>query len=308
MEQLPFHYSELGWLGIEAERKARDQLAEAGLLVEYADCRQVLYAAGPPDPKLQRPVWELCQEVVGHDLIPGKQETGDCVSWGVKQAGERRQIIEIAAGQEEAFRPWFAPWVYATSRNQVGGGLSGAGSTGAWAAAAIAKYGILFEDDDGVPPYSGSIADSWGSRRNVTNPVYDAFFEIAKDNPCKSVRLSSVDEVVEMIRDHRYPVTIASSRGFRMQPREYRGYHVFVPAGVWYHQMCLIEYNPDLPAVYRLNSWGPGAHGEPLNGETPGGAWNLLDDLATEMAGRAVELYALIEFEGEPAGPDHHLV
>ncbi|GAB4133051.1 MAG: hypothetical protein Kow0040_14810 [Thermogutta sp.] len=308
MAELPLPYTQLGWLGIDAERQARDAMAEAGLLVEYADCRQTLYQAGPPDPKLQKPVWELCKEIIGRDLIPGRQETGDCVSWGVKQAGERRQVIEIAAGEEERFRPWFAPWIYAVSRNQIGGGLNGAGSTGAWAAAAIAKYGILFEDDEGVPPYSGEVADQWGSQRNVRNPVYDPFFATARDNPCKAVRLSSVEQVVEMIRDHRYPVTIASSRGFRMQPREYRGHHVFTPAGVWYHQMCLIEYNPDLPAVYRLNSWGPDAHGEPLNGETPGGAWNLLDDLASEIAKRDVELYALVAFAGEPAQPDHHVL
>ncbi|MGB9619155.1 MAG: hypothetical protein ACPL7K_01930, partial [Armatimonadota bacterium] len=241
-------------------------------------------------------------------LLPGRQEIGDCVSWGMKQAGKRRSVIEIASGQEERFREWFAPWIYATSRNQIGGGkIVGDGSLGVWAAEAVAKYGVLFVDDPQVPPYSGGLARLWGSSRNAgSNPVYKDFFPVAAKRPCFSVEVKTVDEAVRMIRDFRRPLTIASMRGFQMQPRNYKGYHVFTPSGTWAHQMCFIEYNAELPALYRLNSWGPDAHGTPLRGETPGGAWNLLDDIEREFKTMDVECYALVEFEGDPSGPDWH--
>lgn len=300
-------YDLMGWLGLDAERRARDSLMATGMLVEYSDVRQRFYAA-PSDPSLAKPVWELEKQVLGQLLPTHRQQSGDCVSFAVKQAGERRQVIEIAAGQEERWREWFAPWIYAVSRNQVGGGMSGAGSTGAWGAAAVNRYGVLFADDEGVPAYSGGLADRWGRAANVRNPEYQKFFEIASDNLCQTIHISTVEQAIEMIRDHRRPITIASSRGFQMTPRIYRDHHVFTPSGTWYHQMCFVEYNADLPALYRLNSWGPTIHGSPRNGETPGGAWNLLDDIAAEIRTRGVEMYVLVEFDGEPAEPDHNIL
>jgi hypothetical protein len=307
MTDVPRHL--MGWLGPEAEAEAKRDLQARGLFQSFsfdeAVERRLIVAS---DPVIQRPVWELAKQVLGREYTAGRQEIGDCVSWGMKQAGELRSIIEIAAGQEEKWRPWFAPWIYATSRNQIGSGLSGDGSLGSWAAAAVSKYGVLFEDDEGVPPYSGSVARSWGFASNRRNPVYIKFFDVAKDNPCASVEVKSVDEAVRMVRDFRRPLTIASMRGFQMRPREYKGKHVFTPSGTWAHQMCLIEYDSELPALYRLNSWGSDAHGRPLNGEIAGGAWNLLDDLEREFRSGDVECFALVEFDGEPGEPDHRIL
>lgn len=296
-----------GWLGPEIAEEEKTKARNAGFVVgvDEAEAAGILYAA---DPTVFRPIWEICKTVLGTDLPAGRQEVGDCVSWGMKQAGEHRQIIEIAMGQEETFRKWFAPWIYATSRNQIGSGLSGDGSLGVWAAAAVAKYGVLFEDDPGVPNYSGTLARQWGSKANKTNPIYAKFFDIASDNPATCVEVKTVDEAVRMIRDYRRPLTIASMRGFRMEPRKYKGYHVFVPSGTWAHQMCWIEYNEELGALYRLNSWGPNAHGAPLNGETPGGAWNLLEDIEKEFKTMQTECFALVEFEGDPAPPDNRIL
>lgn len=302
----PYHL--MGWLGPKKAAEAKEAFRRDGFLIGVSEAVKRGLLLKQADPKASRPIWELCREILGRDLPAGRQEIGDCVSWGMKQAGERRQVIEIAMGQEEKFRPWFAPWIYAVSRNQIGGGLSGDGSLGAWAAKAVAQYGVLFADDPGVPPYSGSLARSWGSRRNKDNPEYKQFFDVARDNPCVCVEVRSVEEAVQMIRDFRRPLTIASLRGFRMEPREYKGYHVFTPSGTWAHQMCLIEYNEELPALYRLNSWGPEAHGRPLRGETPGGAWNLLGDIENEFRRMDVECFALVEFVGEPSGPDNRIL
>ena len=295
-----------GWLGPEAAREPRAHAQRDGFLVSFDEAvdRGILTLPKQSNPAVMKPIWEIAKEVLGADIPAGKQEVGDCVSWGMKQAGERRSLIDIASGQEEKFRRWFAPWIYAVSRNKIGGGMTGDGSLGVWAAKAVAQYGVLFEDDPGVPPYSGSLARSWGSARNVRNPEYSKYFDVAKDNPCVCVDVKTVEEAVKMVRDYRRPLTIASMRGFRMDPKEYKGYHVFVPSGSWAHQMCFIEYNDELPALYRLNSWGASAHGSPLRGETPGGAWNLLEDIEREFRTMDIECYALVEFEGEPGNPD----
>lgn len=300
-----------GWAGPEYERFAKAELRRAGLYrsVSVSEAEE-LGLISWEDPLASQPVWELAQKVLGRPYQVGAQEIGDCVSWGMKQAGELRSVIEVVCGQEEKFRPWFAPWIYAVSRNQVGKGqLRFDGSLGSWAAIAVSRYGVLFEDDPGVPPYSGSLARRWGSPTNAQeHPEYESFFTVAQDNPCLVVEVKTVEEAVKMIRDYRRPLTIASLRGFRMEPREYRGYHVFVPTGTWAHQMCFVEYNDELPALYRLNSWGPNAHGQPLRGEIAGGAWNLLDDVEKEFNSFKVECFALVEFTGEPHEPDHEIL
>lgn len=297
-----------GWAGPELAREEVAKAREAGLVVSFDQAVESgIIAKEGNTGKPTLTAWEASKKVLGQVLPAGRQEIGDCVSWGMKQAGEYRHLIEITHGQEESFRRWFAPWIYAISRNQIGQGrISGDGSLGVWAAQAVMKYGVLFEDDKDVPSYSGSLARQWGSRSNVSQPVYQKFFGVASDNPCFCVEVKSVDEAVKMIRDFRRPLTIASLRGFRMEPRNYKGYHVFVPSGTWAHQMCWIEYNEDLGALYRLNSWGADAHGQPLNGEAPGGAWNLLDDIEYEFKNMDVECFALVEFEGQPTDPDWH--
>jgi len=297
-----------GWIGPTMAMYELDLARREGNVVTMQEAKERGILTIPPMAGSvgSKPVWELDKMVIGRQWLPGKQEIGDCVSWGMKHAGEVRNIFEIANGQEEKWRPWFAPWIYAISRNQIGGGrIAGDGSLGIWAAKGVAEYGVLFEDDEGVPKYSGSIARQWGSPRNAgDNPVYKDFFDVAHDNKCYYVETKTVQELVEMIKVYRRPVTIASMRGFYMKPREYKGYHVFTPSGQWAHQMCWIEYNEELPALYRMNSWGPEAHGKPLRGETPGGAWNLLDDIDYELRAFDVEAFALVEFEGEPGKPD----
>jgi len=299
-----------GWAGAEYREdldKARDDARQSSFLVSFDDAEKRGLLSNPKltNPGAMKPIWDLCREILGSDIPAGAQEVGDCVSWGMKQAGERRQVIEIAMGQEEKFRKWFAPWIYAVSRNQIGKGrITGDGSLGIWAAKAVQEYGVLFEDDQGVPSYSGSLARKWGSRSNVSSPEYQKFFDVAKDNPCVCVEVKSVDEAVKMVRDYRRPLTIASLRGFRMTPVEYKGYHVFVPSGTWAHQMCWIEYNDDIKALYRLNSWGASAHGKPFRNETPGGAWNLLEDIEREFKSYDCECYALVDFSGEIGPPD----
>jgi len=239
----------MGW-SKDHEKEAFEQIVRANLVIPF-----VIQGQGNDKPGV--PIWEFAKRVNGGQHLPTlKQEIGDCVSFGCAQAGMYMSAFEIAwAGQEEEFKRWYPPYIYGMSRvaPDLGNGRLGNsdGSTGAWGAGALQKYGVLFADDQGVPAYSGSVAKQWGR----SGPPRE-FQEMAKDNPVKSVaKLSSVEEIRDALINY-HPCTIASMRGFEMQPKEYKGRHVFIPSGSWPHQMCMIQWQDDpFPAAYRLNCY-----------------------------------------------------
>lgn len=285
---IPTHL--MGWAGPEVAAVAYGELEQE--FITFAFDGEELTKPGTP-------IWEFAKRVNGGKHIEVlKQETGDCVGCGAAQAGEYMAAYEIARlGQEEEFKRWYHAFIYAVSRvaPECGNGrLRGAGSTGAWAAVAMKKYGVLFWDDPEVPTYSGRLADQWGS----SGPP-KKFYDLAADNLVGSAaKITTVDDIRRATMNY-HPVTIASGQGFDMTPVEYKGYHVFRPRGSWMHQMCYLAWMDDpFPAAYRYNSWGVNAHGKPLNGEPPGGAWQHAADIEKELKQHDCELFALSLFEG----------
>lgn len=254
------------------------------------------------------PIWDVVkQHNNGQHLPTLKQQIGDCVGVGLAQAGQYLAVTQISSEyQEEIYHPWHGSYIYGISRVQIGGGsIPGEGSRGAWGAAAVQRYGVLFTDDTGIPPYSGSISTAWGES---PGPPASAI-AIASDNNVIDIRkLSTVDQIREALLERRM-VTIASMRGFMMKPYNKDGFHVFRPQGSWPHQMCLLAWmDQPFQAAYRINSWGSAAHGTPLHGEPPGGAWNLATDLEAELRDPRVEIYAYDLFDGDPDSPNHELI
>ncbi len=143
----------------------------------------------------------------------------------------------------------------------------------------------------------------------TTRPPPANLQAIASDNKVITIQRLKTTEQIRQALCSRALVTIASGRGFRMKPYDELGYHVFDPHGSWSHQMALIAWmDQPFRAAYRLNSWGPDAHGTPLNAEPPGGAWNLAADITDELRTYDPEIYAFSFFNADPAAPDHNLV
>lgn len=288
----------MGWL--------EDKAPAAGeRFAKYQDPFLIKNNPSPPPPP---PIWTLTKKINNGKHLPTfEQLIGDCVAAGLSQAGARLQVAEISAEyQEEILRPWFVPFIYGISRVQIGGGqIDGDGSTGTWGAAAVKQYGVLFDDDQNVPKYSAAIGRSWGRQ---PGPPAQHLFQ-AQDRPVKTTaRLRRTDQIREALCNY-YPVTIASARGFKMAPVRRDGFHVFVPSGTWMHQMSLIAWmDKPFQAAYRLNSWGPDAHGTPLNDEPPGGAWCTAECLAEELAWQSTEVYTYSNFEGFPSAPNRGLI
>jgi len=258
------------------------------------------------------PIWEIAKKVLGGKLPPTwYQKTGDCVSMGACQAGQYMQLFEMSKrGQEEMFKLWFPPYIYATSRVDIGGGRLGrsAGSTGAWAAQAMQRLGVLFMDDPGVPQYSGDLADDWGYRG-----AGDRFKKEASDNPVQgAAKLTTVEQIRTALCNYKM-VTYAIMWPYDTEPYTAKGksgkeYPVMKRGReVGGHQVCLLHWNDDIDGAFCLNSWSDRVHGPNLNGEPKGGAYILRRDIERDLGGYS-EFYALSDFQGFKGEADYGFV
>jgi hypothetical protein len=245
-------------------------------------------------------LWDFTIKVLGGHTKNYAQQIGDCVSFGMKNAMEYLQCVEIARlGQAEKFRPIFPPYVYGISRVQIGGGrIGGDGSNGSWAAAGVVKYGLLASDESQVPPYSGSVARSWGR----SGPP-DSFITVGKMHLVKSAaKVTSAQQVKEAICNG-YPVTAASGVGFNRMTRR-NGKVWGVRSGSWPHQMCFVGWDDADDGTYCLNSWGEDAHPTPENGDPPGGFWVEKDDVERMVS--EGDSFAISQFDGFPRQRPRH--
>lgn len=263
----------------------------------------VMKAPDKPGP----PIWQVAKRVFGGKHLPTWfQETGDCVSMGATNAGQYLSCFNIGLNRlEQKFRLWYPPYIYGTSRIDIGGGQlgRGAGSTGAWAVEAMRKLGVLFMDDAGVPSYSGSLADQWGYRG-----VPAEFKSLAKDNPVRTAsKLGTVDEIRTALLSYR-PCTYAISWNYASSAKEKNGYRtLYKSRTVGGHQVALLWWiDEPFEAAYLLNSWGESfAPGPAPLDEPPGGGWVLRADLERDLNSSYTEVYALSSFEGDPGEPWH---
>ena len=284
---------QFGWLGKEAEEKAYEQVKSK--FIPFAIKGDARTTPGVP-------IWRLmCRVNEGNNLVTFTQQTGDCCSMGAKHVLEYLQASMICVhGVPIKFKRIFAPYIYGISRTapECGNGSlgRGAGSTGAWTAAACKKYGVCFDDDPGIPAYSGSLADTWGYRG-----VPDQFIKEASDNLVKGItKLNNVDDIRTALINY-YPVTIASSWGFSVGKQDGCKVYIHNPRDPWAHQMCFIAWQDDpFPAAFRLNSWG-NSTGPAVDDEPLGGAWQPAESIEKEIKAIGPELYSYSNFDGFPA-------
>jgi len=230
------------------------------------------------------------------------QEIGDCVSFGAKHATEHVSAVEIfQKGDREKWRPVHPSYYYGSGRVYVGGGrLSGDGSLGSWMAEAVMKYGTLFQDESGVPAYSGRLARSWGSSKSEL----DKWKPTAVKYPVKSAALIRTWEDLVAALANGYPCTVASDVGYSMEPSS-DGFHRQTTN--WAHQMEFFGIddsykNGEEPYVLILNNWGD-CHGHLKDFETgdelPPGVLRVRRKDAEKHL-RAGETFAFSAFEGFP--------
>jgi len=283
-DQPPAHL--MGWRGEPKDQATRSRIEEMRP-----------FPVGPRMEIKKRPfVWDKARSLYAGKGIPTRlQATGDCVAVSLAQAGDYLSVAEKSENVRAAtMSHWYSSWIYGIARVEIGqNSIPGPGAYGVWGAEAVSEYGVLFGDDRGVPYYDRKSANKMGE---PPGPLGE-FGQVAINRLVTEVsRCRSIEDIRAALQNECM-VTIASDRGFRMQPYIKEGLHVYEPHGTWAHQMALIGWRDEpFPCAYRLNSWGPSAHGEPLNDEPPGGAWNLAEDLEKEIQDKWCEVYAYSGF------------
>ena len=301
------HKSLCGWLGPDLAAQAWQAVSATPEFVPFriaGDFR--------PRAELRVVLWDAAKKVLGKHIRTFLQEIGDCVSFGAGNAVDYLTVVEIATGGNWTFHEAFQPWIYGTSRCDIGGQHDYSdGSTGSWAAAAVARLGVLFYDDQGVPPYSGQVAKQWG----YSGPPKEDY-PIAKPRPVKScARVTTFDQVRDAIANG-YPVTVASDVGFEgdgnMQGEISNGKCWGVRGGSWGHQMCIIGVDTQdaRPGAFIINSWG-GDHVWPNQPDARAPGW-LLGRRQVHRPdggpGGLLRLFAIRRIPGKTIGLEHHLM
>lgn len=241
-----------GWDGKEAADKFWEKLkthpkmfhsvgSQLGLYGASEDCKMMLY--------------EVVRKVLGEDTKNYPQLTGDCVSFGMKNALEYLQCTEILLNKKNhKFRPISSLYLYYLCR--VVHGFSVClipGATGGAMAEGVLEDGSVFLDEPGVPSYSGFEATKWGCR--LFSLSHRRFLEIGRKNLIGSAaRVNNWEDLVAAICNG-YPVTVASNQGFKYSV-DGDGFHR--ASGRWAHQMCIIGVGKykDVDYCIILNSWG----------------------------------------------------
>jgi hypothetical protein len=226
-------------------------------------------------------LWRFTRLVTGGEDLPNfAQEVGDCTGFGGKNAWNYAQCREIANdGDSEEFHPAHPSFLYGVGRVQVGGRrVQGDGAAGVWIALAAQKYGVLFLDQPGAPAYSGALSRRWGQE----GPPAALLEQAAPQRITTTAKVTSYVQIREALA-HGFPVTIATNYVPKLGSKIEKGRRWLVceKHANEGHQWCLVGLEDE--AAYGLNSWGPDAHGDPLNGEPTGGGWmrpELLDLIA----------------------------
>lgn len=281
-----------GWAGPEEVKAA------APIVAGMQPFRIVGAAPGEDNTGKNVRLWDHAIAVLGKHIPNYAQETGDCVSFGAKNAISYLLVTQMKTGPPGLeYHENFPPYIYGISRVQIGGGRlgRGAGSVGAWAAKGVMEYGVLRSDQAGVD-YSGRLADQWGQKGPPKELIEKAKqFLVKTTSPIRSAA-EARDALC-----NGYPVTIASDWG-STNMREVDGRIVARRNTNWPHQMCLIAYDGATgrePYFYVINSWGESAHPKPLQGEPAGGFWISTKDV--DYITRQGDSFAFSNFDGFPA-------
>lgn len=277
----PSQLPPMGWVD------DRDEVAKIAAQMPIKAFRDTPAMAAMGDAPDHAFLWEQAKKVRGGH-IPARNQgsVGSCVSFGSACAIEYMECVQLVAegGQGKSHDVAQEP-IYGGSRVQIGGGvLRGEdGSTGAWAAQWVSKYGVVIRgvhDSYDLTTYSESVCRKMGDDGCPASLVV-----VAKKHPVKSVTLvRSTDEARKALANG-YPITVASNVGFGSRGPYKRDADGFLRAsGTWAHQMCFIGYRSDRPGFYCMNSWGADWVGGPTGpGDPPAGGFWVAESTVARM-------------------------
>ncbi len=219
--------------------------------------------------------WDAVIKLTGKHLPNTNQLLGDCVAAGTEMSSEYKLANQIVTqGKLELYRPIYRPWLYGIGRVFIGKGrIRGDGSVATWQYQGMEQYGILAEDEPGLPRYSTAVGRQWGNDASVLKKWAPL---AAKTKITKYIRIKSFQDLANTVINLQASPTIASSRGFEMKLRHdpSAGCSWFVPSGTWQHLMHIaaVDCRGAAGRAYVGNQWSYSAHPGQLDGPD-GGGW-----------------------------------
>lgn len=262
------------------------------------------------------PLWSYAKKLLGRHLRYNWQVSGSCVGAGGDNCRKTSIPIEIVLKNEpEEFKDVWWLFTYGWSRTHSGMNSPGEGSTGEGWAKAATENGCFWAGEQGLPQLSeregwlqvsGATERQWSTARGF-GPKWN---ELGRAHLFQSAaRCRSADDCVAALANG-YCLTQASNFGFSpMAPAPSGDPPVRVASwnGSWAHQTYVDEYweHPTHGELFRWgNNWGPGAHGNPVADEPPGGVY--IKKATMDRICRTGEVFAFSGFAGFPARKIDH--
>ena len=208
----------------------------------------------------------------GKPFVVGRQQIGDCTSWGGAHGVAIADAVSWSLGKlpEPPLLPATEP-LYGGARveargkpgdgAQPYGGFSD-GATGYGVAKFLREFGVVYRQPYptvDLTEYSGERARQYGAYGCGGQGDAGRLDAEAKKHPLRHVVAVRSWQELSAALESGYPVTLASSQGFT-STRNKDG--ICEASGTWMHQMCAIGIRhrkngaPD-DLVLILNSWGP---------------------------------------------------
>lgn len=295
-----------GWLDDQAARRAFTQHVDRPYFRQHAG---EIKGTGRNTQVL---LWKYYEKCIKGPFVPHFQDFGDCVSHAMGLGCDFLAASQIARfGLNEEWKgKCSTEAIFGGSRVEIGKGAlrSEGGSTGAWAAEWVSKYGVLPRGRYGkydLTQYAPELAKYWG-RRGVGVP--DELEPIIKQHPIKTVtRVEDWDQACDLVANG-YPVVLASSVGYRMQT-DAEGF-LLRSRKPWYHATLLIaiDTKSKRQGGCIANSWGTNWISGPAHalGTPKGCFWADARNIDAMLSQE--DSYGISQFVGYPKqAPDYNL-
>ncbi len=250
---------------------------------------QVVGAESDADNRNKRVVLDSHLLRVGGGIWPwhGPQETGDCAAQAIAGGIEIDTGVQTESDPEIVWRPVNRGAIYGGGRVEIGRrAIKGAGLVPSWGLQYVDNRGILWQDEPGVPAYSGTEMDDWGR-----NGVPAKFLDLMK--PYAGLTFAACRSAQDVCNANvaGNPVIFGSMKWGTNHIKLIEGRNVAFDTANWPHAQIFSGYDGTLSSGQKLfraiNSWGPNAHSpkSKMPGDHPGGyyiTWETVDEICKE--------------------------
>jgi hypothetical protein len=244
------------------------------------------------------------------EALKGKQLTGDCTSWGTRDAVDIERCCAIAAGELESYVCQSATCLVYGARGSRGKGMAVSTAARSMRSNGVAVEKIYLDGKYDLREYNDyyQLGMTWGGRG-----IPEDLLAETRKNVVKTISSVNTMEAVQDLLQTGRAVAVGSMIGVSNV-----GNPVSRLKGSWSHCMAIVGYDarPEIteefgsPLYFWDNSWGPWnklTNLKPEWGELGEGMF-ILNESDTWRAVRGGDCWTFTDTEGFPARELHWLL